>query len=422
MEINKIYCGDALKVLKTFPSESIDTVMTSPPYWALRDYEVEDQIGLESNFNRYISRLCDVFDEVKRVLKPSGSLWINLGDTYSGLGKGAGTDISKSKQTWSFKIKRTKICECCGKEFKGFAFQKFCSSACAGVDNTKREDKGLIKKKSLCMIPERFAISMLDRGWILRNQIIWHKPNSMPSSAIDRLTVDFEKVFFFTKKPKYFFNPVRIPHKEISIKRSARARKSEKLLKGEYSVSYMENYKGYGDLSYKLATGQLRGVNSQGRMMRTVWSISHKGFPGQHYATFPEELVEIVLELGCPEKVCTKCGKPRQKIFKKTGNLVGQKKDSTSKTGLHINVSESSSLLTKKMQETVFTGYTDCGCNAGYKPGIVLDPFIGSGTTGIVALKKNRNFIGIDINKEYCKIAENRLKGWLNQKRLDKWT
>ena len=168
---NKIIHGDSLEVLQTLPGESIDCVVTSPPYWALRDYGVPGQLGLESTFNEYISKLCDIFDEVKRVLKKEGTCWVNIGDTYVGSGFGAGgkhhflSDQALKNPT------------------------KF-----AGLPN-----------KSLCQIPSRFAIEMCNRGWILRNEIIWHKPNCMPQSVKDRFTVDFEKIFFFVKSKKYYF-------------------------------------------------------------------------------------------------------------------------------------------------------------------------------------------------------------------------
>jgi len=202
--MNRIIQGNSLEVLKTLPDESVDCVVTSPPYWALRDYGVEGQLGLEPTFQDYITKLCDIFDEVRRVLKKDGTCWVNLGDTYFGSGKGAGGDGSQ-KESWTWTEKEKRICQNCGKEFIGRKFQNFCGSACSGVDNTKRKLKGKLEDKTLCQIPSRFAIEMTNRGWILRNKIIWHKPNAMPSSAKDRFTVDFEEVFFFVKNKRYYF-------------------------------------------------------------------------------------------------------------------------------------------------------------------------------------------------------------------------
>ena len=145
----------------------------------MRDYGVEGQLGLEPTFYEYIDKLCNIFDEVKRVLKKEGTCWVNIGDTYYGSGKGAGGDIENSKQVWTFTNKEKKICQYCGKEFDGYKYQQFCGAACSGVDNTPRKDKGKMEDKSLCQIPSRFAIEMSNRGWILRNEIIWWKRNCL---------------------------------------------------------------------------------------------------------------------------------------------------------------------------------------------------------------------------------------------------
>ena len=335
---NKIYQGNSLDVLKTFPEKSIDMAVTSPPYWGLRDYQGEDTVwdcdcehehdfsvkapprrnrsvddiknpdtvskiqagntgsvidltetafcskchcehewheadkkikygggfprkevavpfesssnfcskcnawkgslGLEPNFDLYIKHLCDIFEETKRVLKDEGTLWVNLGDTYD-------------------------------------------------------------KNKSLLGIPFRFAIEMISRGWILRNTLIWHKNNVMPSSVKDRFTVDFEYLFFFSKQQKYYFE-------------------------------------------------QQKEVN--GRNKRTTFFVNPKPYSESHFAVYPEELIETPIKAGCPEN------------------------------------------------------------------GTVLDMFMGSGTTALVALKNNRNYVGIELNPEYIKIAEKRLSPYQNQK------
>ena len=278
--------GDALEKLKELPDESVDCVITSPPYWALRDYGVDGQLGLEPTFQQYITKLCDIFDEVKRVLKKEGTCWVNIGDTYFGSGKGAGGDISESKQVWAFKDKVERTCELCGKKFTGWKFQNFCGAACSGVDNTPRTKKGKMADKSLAQIPSRFAIEMSNRGWILRNEIIWHKPNAMPSSASDRFTVDFEKVFFFVKSKKYWF--------EQQFDKSIRATTDKRAL--------------YGASSGGKATTGNYAINKGGafrddgnRNMRAVWTINTKPFAGAHFATFPEKLIEPMVLAGCPK-------------------------------------------------------------------------------------------------------------------------
>ena len=168
----KLINDDVLKALKTIETESIQCVITSPPYWNLRDYGVEGQLGLESTFEEYINKLCNIFDEVKRVLKKDGSIYVNIGDTYSTVSG------SMDKGKWS-------------------------QPKNPALDNFMPEK---LKSKCLCQIPSRFAIEMCNRGWILRNTIIWQKPNAMPSSAKDRFNNDFEYVYFFVKNEKYKFN------------------------------------------------------------------------------------------------------------------------------------------------------------------------------------------------------------------------
>ncbi|MGI8467026.1 MAG: DNA-methyltransferase [Pyrinomonadaceae bacterium] len=188
---NKIICGDSLKALKTISDESVDCVITSPPYWALRDYGVFGQIGLEPSIEEYLAKLIAVFDEIKRVLKPAGTCWVNFGDTFANKTKGGHRNKPQNNMFDSLTKRAT--------------FPKL-----------KTELN--IPSKSLCLIPVRFAVRMIERGWILRNEIIWHKPNAMPQSMKDRFTVDFEKIFFFVKGRKYYFrqqfeplkNPARL--------------------------------------------------------------------------------------------------------------------------------------------------------------------------------------------------------------------
>lgn len=297
MTTNKIFIGDTLKVLRRMPSESVDCIITSPPYWALRDYGVAGQIGVEGSPKEYVERLCDIFDETKRVLKKEGTLFVNLGDTYGGTNdKGDYTDPKYPK----------------------------------GRTGQRKAINSSATKKSLCQIPSRFAIAMCERGWILRNEIIWHKPNAMPSSVTDRFTVDFEKVFFFVKSRKYYFE-----------------QQKEKSIWGE-----KDNRAGLGRLHYRgkkrqgrKGTGQENFVSvNEYRNKRAVWTVSTKPFKDAHFATFPTTLIEPMLLAGCPQG------------------------------------------------------------------GVCLDPFIGSGTVGVVALRNKREYLGIDINASYVRMARKRIK------------
>jgi site-specific DNA-methyltransferase (adenine-specific) len=263
--------GDALTMLRTLPDESVQMAITSPPYWNLRDYHVSGQLGLEQSYEEYISNLCAVFDEVKRVLRPDGTCWVNLADSYSGSGKGP----------------------------PGMMPKKLHRFGCA-IPPTPRSD---IPKKSLCLIPFRFAIEMLRRGWLLRNVIIWHKPNAVPESVTDRFTIDFEYLFFFAKSPRYYFQQQFEP-------------------------------------STQPMTMLTRPMS---RNKRSVWAIPTQGFAGNHFATYPEALLETPILAGCP---------------------VG---------------------------------------------GVVLDPFLGSGTTALVAERLGRRWLGIELNPDYVHLAAQRL-------------
>lgn len=294
LELNKIYQGDALSVLKEFPSDSVDCVVTSPPYYRLRNYQVEGQIGLEKTYTEYINNLCDIFNEIKRVLKKTGTVWVNLGDIYSGP-KNGNMEIYKNK----------KVSE----------------------NNSFRKRKQNIPIKSLMQIPSRFAIEMTNRGWILRNKIIWHKPSCMPQSVTDRLTVDFEEILFFVKSKKYYFDQESIKEPTVTRDNIVRDRDNSRL----------NNTPG------RTRMNGLKTNNYKKRNKRCVWTITTKPFKDAHFAVYPPDLIETPIKAGCPDG------------------------------------------------------------------GVVLDPFIGSGTTALVARNLGKNYVGIELNKEYIKIIENRL-------------
>lgn len=368
--INKVICGDTRELIKELPDNSIDCLITSPPYWGLRDYGIEPTVwggkadcahvwggikikpiklqagnpefqrewrehatnekssqgqfcihcnawlgclGLEPTFEMYIDHLIEIFAEVKRVLKPSGTCWVNLGDSYSGSGNGAGdyrengASISKNDN-----------------KYKG-----------------QKPGKSNIPIKSQCCIPERFAIAMIDRlGWIKRNTIIWHKRNAMPSSAKDRFTVDFESVFFFVKSKKYYFEQQKEPYL------------------GPMNRWGGDKLKANGKSDWDGGTGQdtyrNRNMrpNPDGRNKRCVWDINTQPFPEAHFAVYPPLLIEPMIKAGCHEN------------------------------------------------------------------GIVLDIFMGSGTTAMVAKQLNRNYIGFEANPEYVQMSEKRLRNTMYNEQL----
>ena len=427
--INKIHKIDALQGLKQLNSNSIDCIMTSPPYWALRDYGTAEwvggdkdcnhieyvapsnfkktktddkwkgfrsdkylnqpqfkptknickcgakrkdlQLGLEPTFNEYISKLCDIFDEAKRVLKDTGTCWVNIGDTYSATrwtnNENSGQPMNKFKDGWR------------------------------GINPIK--DTGNIPDKCLVMIPFRFAIEMVNRGWILRNTIIWHKPNCMPSSAKDRFTVDFEYVFFFVKQKKYFFET-----QYDGFLSNDKTYPSINTKQNIYAVSNNRNRAG-GDMDL-------------GRNKRTVWQICPQPFPEAHFAVYPEELCETPLKSGCPEFVCVKCGKAREKIIDYEREQTRPALESKYSDDVYVNSNRPMGLAKRIMAKPIEKGYTQCQCNAEFKGGIVLDMFSGAGTTALVSLKQNKRFIGFEINQQYIDISNKRLKPYLEQTKL----
>ncbi len=266
--VNKIHLGDALILLKKMPSHSVDCVVTSPPYWALRDYGVLGQLGLEPTFEKYVTKLCDIFDEVKRVLKKRGTCFVNLSDTYAGSNKGAGYD---------------------GKNIASWRFDK------------KPQLKASVKAKSLCMIPSRFAIEMCRRGWILRNEIVWHKPNAMPSSVKDRFTHDFEKVFFFTQLCKYNFQQLIEPYLTVENRRPGvvRTRRYNYDSKFNNNPPALNSPRARTLRKEDPAFGHL--YHPKGRNMRCVWRIHTVPGAIEHHAMYPLALCEIPIKAGSVE-------------------------------------------------------------------------------------------------------------------------
>ena len=371
METNTIICGRAEDELAKIAAGTFNCCVSSPPYWALRDYGVEGQLGLEPTFEEYIDKLCNIYDQVKRVLRKDGTCFVNLGDTY-GTSSGAG-DRRGSKQWIN-------------------------QGSCIHEEEGRKTVKGF--EKCLCLIPQRFAIEMVNRGWILRNIIIWHKPNPMPSSAKDRFTVDFEYVYFFTKSKRYWFEtqyePMNYPERKYNPDTSNQkcATIDNRLQKGLHDGR--EQY----------------GNPALGRNKRCVWNIPTQAFSEAHFATYPEKLIEPMIKAGCPEFICKKCGQAREKIYD-TSYIVHREAAGPKKLtpeGLSAN-NYGSMKYAKASAQHHFKGYTDCECNAGFRPGIVLDPFGGSGTTGLVAARLRRDYCLIELNPEYIPMIEKRIAG-----------
>ena len=594
---------DCREGLKHLDDECIDCCIASPPYYGLRDYGIEPSVwdgdvdcehdfelnekkcggghsggvetsglftkeqaikrkegtgsgniikegfcnkcgawkgtlGLEPDFELYIKHLCDIYDQVKRVLKKTGTCWVNLGDSY-----GSSKDFSRADR-----------------------------QDLHGKETIRKKVRGF--EKCLLMIPQRFAIEMINRGWILRNVIIWHKPNCMPSSAKDRFTVDFEYVFFFVKsnKTQYWINEktaqlvskqplgikgiensdwewrecdkclgTGIKHKKcktcegegwiynllLQIERCSYCRglgrirqdkecksckgkgikkynfwkgrqyffeqqidqsttkfiysrssqkgdiqetnnprknwgKTKKELENEGYNSKYKNHEHGQTIQGFIRTDSIKEerdqsridaqnlfpnnrkkqqeyinhihdhgkTSSQGRNKRTVWTIPTKPSPEAHFATFPTKLVEPMILAGCPKSFCKKCGKPREKIIER---IVGdQRSNEPDQKRVKAGVLKGGGILTTSRPLTdifaqalstrmITKGYSDCGCNMGFKSGVVLDHFTGTGTTLLTAWKLGRDYIGFEISKEYCCEIANKKLSLTKNIRLDKW-
>ena len=297
MQTNVIHVGDNIFHLTNIPDASVDMCVTSPPYYNLRDYKNSNQIGAENTVSDFVENLCKVFDEVKRILKPTGSCWVNIGDTYD--------------------------------------------------------------KKRLLQVPSRFEIAMCDRGWHLRNEIIWSKPNPQPISSKDRFWGNHEKFFWFVKDvKKYYFNrdPILVPQAEISIRRMFSKNNMDKRKdfnasdKEGFGISSSSQDKHYARMREAMDIDKefnyeelIKSGKCPTRPEFDTWDIPSVTYKGAHFAVYPPELIEKPILSCCPEQ------------------------------------------------------------------GIVIDPFMGSGTTGEVAKLNNRKYIGLELNTEYAILANERI-------------
>lgn len=334
--VNKIICGDTLTVLKTMPDNCIDTIITSPPYWGLRIYldanhpDKNKEIGLELRLEEYHNKLLQITAELKRILKPTGSMFWNHGDSYASSGS-----------------------------------QRFDTDKYGGKSGIHCGRARTNEYQSKCMLMQnyRLVLKMIDeQGWILRNIIIWHKPNSMPSSVKDRLSNTYEPVFMLVKSKKYYFDldSIREPLAESSLERQKRGVSenckgylTQKWLhtpRENIKKQYHSKYAGqntaslFGRLIEQGKTHDDWIKHPLGKNPGDVWKIATQPFKRSHFATFPQKLIIPMIKAGCPAN------------------------------------------------------------------GIVLDPFSGAGTTCLVAKKLNRNYIGIELNSDYVKMSEQRIE------------
>ena len=334
-----LICGDSRAELEQLPAGSVHTSMFSPPYWGLRDYGVEGQLGKEESLCEFIEETLKVIDGVKRVTHDSGTMWLNIGDCYAQRGKQATkTDLAEN----------TARAE--ANKHHSSAFAR--STGWQRAANTA-QGSGL-KPKQLVGVPWALAFAIRDRGgWYLRAECIWAKTNPNPSSITDRPTVSHEQVFLFSKKPRYFYDHEAIREPLIYEPK----RKKRKQYNGKDG-----------------GTSTFYPSNQRGRNCWTVWPMAKANCPEDHFATYPEELCRRPILAGSSGGGCC------------------------------------SECLTPRKYDRYHGWESACACGAPLQPCTVLDPFAGVGTTGLVAARHGRSFIGIELNPDWHALAEERLQ------------
>ena len=403
--IDTIIQGDALTRLKELPSESVDCCITSPPYFGLRDYGVEGQIGLEESPEAYVSKLVEVFREVRRVLKKEGTLWLNLGDSYAGSWGNSGhrpeLDHTSSYQR--------------GKKTEYFSR--------GGWDQRREVPPNQkvtgCKPKDLIGIPWTVAFALRADGWWLRSDIIWHKPNCMPESCKDRPTKSHEYMFLLSKSKKYYYDAEVISEDAINTKMPGKNMRDTRETYGPQNGGNS----GLRDLKQRYKNGDWPTKRNK----RTVWTVATKPFAEAHFATFPPALIEPCILAGTSERgVCPECGKAWVRQIKSTGGRDWHNDKMVSK-GIPGEIlgdggykrGQSATQLNDTKQHVTIGWLPSCQCSRDPVPAVVIDPFFGAGTTGLVAKKLGRHYIGIELNEAYIGMAQKRIAA--APMRLDNW-
>lgn len=358
------YGQDVRETLRTLPEASVHTVCTSPPYFGLRDYGHPGQIGLEPTPEGYVAELVGVFREVRRVLRPDGTLWVNLGDSYTSGGRATRAPDAK---------------------YSG-----------AREMTTRAMTPDGLKGKDLIGIPWRVAFALQADGWYLRQDIIWHKPNPMPESVKDRCTKAHEYLFLLAKSERYFFDSEAMKEPAVCDR-----------MRGPANHRDTVSTNGNGGLS--------RRKPQETRNRRSVWSILTQPYMGSHCAVWPPDLVRPMILAGTSAHgVCSACGSPcTRTINREWCKSTSKNYKRAGVSDAHWNNLQPTGRISGFVGGRVDTvgGEHTCDCtDAHIVPATVLDPFSGSATTGMVALQEGRNYIGIDLNPDYLPMAEARVR------------
>lgn len=379
--------GHILDRLRDMPEGSVQTVITSPPYWGLRDYGVDGQLGLEETPAKFITAMVEVFTEVHRVLRDDGTLWLNIGDSYA---RGAG------HRKGNF-----------GREPQAHGFR-----------DTRKTPAGL-KDKDLVGIPWMLAFALRAEGWYLRRDIIWSKPNPMPESVTDRPTTAHEYIFLLTKKSRYFYDQEAInePAEYSGPNGAQHSPYGQGFTRRSEAIGHHKARPGIDTRGGNQGTDEGIPFNPLSRNKRSVWTIATRPFPDAHFATFPPELVAPCVLAGTPIQSCSECGAPWHRIVDRVPTGKTQKAADGWDTSKRAHGSRHQDGRSKgdpgiPVLASITTGWEptcECGDNLT-APAVVLDPFAGAGTTLLVAEQLGRDSIGIELNPEYADMAKSRIE------------
>lgn len=423
--VNQIHQGNSVDVLQELPESSVHVAMTSPPYYGLRDYGVDGQIGLEDSLDDYIQSIVDVADELRRVLRDDGSWWLNLGDTFAG--------------SWDAQ-----------------GYEGECLDNTEATPEKHPARNASIQRKSKMLVPHRIAIALQEAGWVVRADCVWAKPNPMPHPVKDRFTETKEYVFHLTPAPDYWFDlePVREPHKERSIQRATRS-DYRSTIQAHGGDIYPDRQNGSHPHNFDTP------LHPNGKNPGDVFDVPVRPFPDAHFAVYPPELCETPIKASCPPKVCAECGTPYERVIQETP-LWDRDPDDVERRQAQITLErfQKSDLTVEHLEAARAVGFGDgdhgdasqgsldrvnerqrelaneakevlggyfrefvaahardptgweqsCDCETDEtEPGVVLDPFAGAGTTCLVAKRLGRRFVGIDLNPEYVAMAQKRV-------------
>ena len=364
----RIIIGDVIDGLRTLDAGSVHCCVSSPPYWGLRDYGVDGQIGLEKTPEEYVAKMVDVFRAVRRVLREDGTLWLNLGDSYNGyMANQRATSLSENNQ-----------------------------HARPAFESGHGRRTNALKPKDLCMMPWRVALALQADGWWLRSVICWAKKSPMPESVTDRPTSSWEPIFLMARSATYFYDAEAV--KEASST-------------GEWDamppIGGLKHAGSNGNATYSGDQPSNNGTRNQ----RNVWHLGPEPYAEAHFATFPTEIPRRAIKAGTSEKgCCAACGAPWVRVVERSGVVDGSARGSRFDSGKTVARTGGDRTQRGDRTLTVARGWEPgCECGAGCVPCVVLDPFLGSGTTVAVARELGRFGVGCELNPEYAKLASERI-------------